>query len=1041
MYKLRCGLFILLLSVFFIQMAGFSQTPDSVDVTFYYKPGGNPSIVYLPGEFNNWGNNNGGVISDPQFAMAKDLASGVWHKTVRLRVGGPNPLPSPNSVPGAYQYKFNENGASNGWLPDPLNPRRNPNDNNNSYLFIKDPTIHYLLPNSTDAIGTVRTRFPEITAYIFPATSSSVDTASIALKIDNITHTNIGNRYNTAEKQLAFTFPNPLGDGVHELILTVQSSAGTQNSDTTTFTIQADVAQILSLPAETWKSSWRIQGAFFDATGGYDSTVTAAQILRIDSTWTVSATNGKVDTVLSLLEGDNYFRLRGDVGGQLQTSDSVNFIRKVNHSPSARIDITPNGSMIDLSAANSSDPDGQQLTFLWDEDPGNPEALGISGQTATEISVAKPAAFGEYYLELAAEDPDGNRDSTRAFFVVQADTPEVAAAGYADNPYWVKDGQIYLMFFKSFTAEGTIQAAIPHLDYIKAMGFNVIWVLPVMDVNGDIDNGVNIGYNIIDFYNVDPGYGSNQDFKDFVSEAHAMGLKVILDVTPNHTSREHPFAREARLFGNLSPYWNYYQTHFINHNTNGLGQCVTPEGIYYYCAFSDALLNYEWSDLDARNYMIDAYDYWVEEFGIDGYRFDVYWGPHRRYGDQYMGIPVRESLKHIKPDILLLGEDDGTGVGTEVLYADDGGGLDVSYDFKLYFNAIRSFSFTSASVNTLHGELYNGGFYPGENSYFLRFMESQDEDRISYVHNSFTKTMPLAAAVFTAPGMPLLYSGQEVGFGKGMGAPGEPDLNVRRRGVIDWNFPGKDVLQPHYQRLGQIRAQFPAFRQHKKDTNGDGQVNDQDESDFIRVTTGNGIVYAFLRPYPNENGFTVANFSGNPQTATMDLTTTGLKFSGGFDPNATYWVNNLYADTSYQRLGSELSAFSVTLAAYGSAIFSISTEEESVLLPTLPPLVSIDPGNGRAAPKFELFHNYPNPFNPETTVEFEIPFREHVKLSVYNILGQRVKTLADDVYQSGRHRLQWDGRNEQGERVASGIYILHIKAGSFARNQRMVLLR
>ena len=183
------------------------------------------------------------------------------------------------------------------------------------------------------------------------------------------------------------------------------------------------------------------------------------------------------------------------------------------------------------------------------------------------------------------------------------------------------------------------------------MGFNVIWVLPVTEIPGNVDNQINIGYNIIDFENVETSYGTNEDYKDFIEEAHSLGIKVIQDITPNHTGRLHPFAQEALLIGDFSQYWNYYQTEFIPHNTNGLGQCVTPEGIYYYCGFSDALLNYDWRDIDAKKYMVDVYDYWVREFGIDGYRFDVYWGPHRKYGERNMGIPVRSSLKHIKPDI------------------------------------------------------------------------------------------------------------------------------------------------------------------------------------------------------------------------------------------------------------------------------------------------------------------------------------------------------------------------------------------------------
>ena len=1041
MKRVLLALLFILFLIFTIPSLVFCQMEDSVDVSFYYKPSGNPTVVYLPGEFNNWGNNVGGVISNPLFAMTKDHSTGLWSKTVRLRVGGPNPVPNPSGgVIGAYQYKFNENGSSSGWLPDPLNPRQNPLDYNNSYLFIHNPTIHYLLPNSTLAIGVIRTRFPEITAYIFPSIQSSVDTSTITIRIDSVEYSQLGSYYDIAERKLAFTPPKPLGDGEHKLVLRARSSTGSLGADSTTFTLQADIAQILSLPAETWKGQWRLRGAFFRPDGGYDSTVTTAQILRPDTSWNVSVTNGRVDTVLNLLEGDNVFQLQAVVSEQTQISEPVIISRLVNHKPTAVIEINESALNLNIIGTNSTDPDGQSLTYMWHEDPNNPDILGIGGMTVGSFNLTVPVSAGEYYVELTVEDPDGNLDSSREFFTVQADSPQVQVAGYSDNPFWLKNGRIYLMFIKAFTPVGTIQAVIPNLNYIKAMGFNIIWVLPVMEIPGNVDNQVNIGYNIIDFLNVEESYGTNQDFQDFVTTAHNLGLKVILDVTPNHTGRDHPFAQEALTYRFLSPYWYYYQTQYINHNTNGLGQCVTPQGVYYYCGFSDALLNYNWSDLDARTYMIDVYKYWVSEFGVDGYRFDVYWGPHRRYGESYMGTPVRESLKHIKPDVLLLGEDDGTGVGTEVIYADDGGGLDMAYDFKLYFNQIRDFTFTSSGVNNLHNELDNSGYYPGKNSYFLRFMETQDEDRISYEYNSFEKTMPMATVIFTAPGVPMMYNGQEVGFGKGMGAPGEPDLNDRRRGIIDWNFAGRALLQPHYQRLAQIRSQFKAFSQHRLDTNGDGQVNSSDESDFVRISTGNSILYSFIRPYQDENGLTVVNFSNNPQSGTLNLVAAGLKFTGGFNPGAQYWVNDLYSDTSYQVLGSDLSGFSITLPGYGSVVYVISVSPQSVDIPPLPPLVSITGTKDRIS-DYRLFQNYPNPFNPSTNIQFELPHLSKVNLVIFDLLGRKVKTLINKSVTPGKYQVQWDGKNESGILVSSGIYILHFHAGTFEKNRRIILLK
>lgn len=193
--------------------------------------------------------------------MSKDPATGVWSKTVKLRVGGPLPLPAVNSISGAYQYKFYSDGN---WLPNPLNPRYNIN-NNNSYLYVKNPTIHYLLPNSTPALGIIRSRFSEISAYIFPDKNSSVDTSSIKIIIDEIEYTGTGHHYDPTTKLISFFPPQPLNNGLHKLMISAMSSLVSINSDSTTFTVQGGMVQFLIMTSETWKFFWRLQGAIFNS--------------------------------------------------------------------------------------------------------------------------------------------------------------------------------------------------------------------------------------------------------------------------------------------------------------------------------------------------------------------------------------------------------------------------------------------------------------------------------------------------------------------------------------------------------------------------------------------------------------------------------------------------------------------------------------------------------------------------------------------------------------------------------------------------------
>ena len=91
---------------------------------------------------------------------------------------------------------------------------------------------------------------------------------------------------------------------------------------------------------------------------------------------------------------------------------------------------------------------------------------------------------------------------------------------------------------------------------------------------------------------------------------------------------------------------------------------------------------------------------------------------------------------------------------------------------------------------------------------------------------------------------------------------------------------------------------------------------------------------------------------------------------------------------------------------------------------------------------FSLYANYPNPFNPTTTISYALPVRGKVKLAIYNLLGQQIRTLVNAEQPAGVHQVQWDGRNDAGKQVSSGIYFYQLKAGnSFLETKKMVLLR
>jgi glycosidase len=999
----RCGFLLLLQCTAFLAAA-----QDSVDVTFRYT---NPAIsqAWLVGEFNNWNNQAWQMTSAP---------GGLWTYRARLPVGG-NPNPPSVGVPGAWQFKFYYTGAGQ-WPGDPLDHHVNQGDNGDSFIYIKDPTIYQLRPNGP----AITAPSPVISAFLFPKVGASVDTSALLVTIDGTGYPVPGSAYDSATSLLAWA-PPPLPNGTHSVILSARSTGSGTNADTVSFTsLQTTFVTITTHGGYATRNPLRtVRGIVVD------TSVHRVSLVRNNrDTIIAPVTSGAFSVTDTLLEGRNTFRALADSAGATAASDSVTFTLFVNHAPDAEISFTDIGSSIIVSAGGSTDPDSGQsalLTSSWSADHANPAPLaGVDGASARTLTVPKPSKAGEYYLGLVARDPDGNADTTRNYFTLRPDR-SVIVPGYASNPGWAKEGRIYFLFPLAASAAGTINGAADKLQYIHDMGFSIVWMMPVMTNAARINNGSGPGYNIVDFYTVAPEYGTNQDFKAFIAKAHLLGLKVILDVTPNHSSWVHPWSVDAHQFHQDSRYWSWYEHTIIPHNDNGLGQSLDADGFAYYSGFSSQLLDLNWTDPDMRAEMINAYKYWIRETGLDGYRFDVYWGPHRRYGEAFMGRPVRQALKHIKPDILLLGEDDGTGGGTESIYADytggTPGGLDAAYDFKLYFNQIRGFGFTPGAVNSLHTEIDNSGFYPGPDALYMRFMESQDEDRITYFYSgsfaldaatTFQRTMPVASVIFTAPGIPMLWNGQEVGWGYGIN--GSKDARVRS--LINWNYPGKTLLTPHYQKLAWIRATFPAFSQHKRDTNGDGAVNASDSSDFVRVASSDGNLYAFLRPYADQNGLTVVNVSGGQVSATLNLAGAGLRFTG--TPPASLFLNDVYANTRLTVNTASLAAFPVNLAAYGTAVYTASITMDSLKIDN--PLVAVPESRGIPG-VFALDQNYPNPFNPNTVLGFELPETGRVRLAVYDILGREVAVLVDGVYPAGRNTVTFDGT-----RLASGVYLCRL---------------
>ena len=487
------------------------------------------------------------------------------------------------------------------------------------------------------------------------------------------------------------------------------------------------------------------------------------------------------------------------------------------------------------------------------------------------------------------------------------------------------------------------------------------------------------GYAITDYYGIEEDYGTPEDFAELAETAHSYGIKIILDQVLNHSSVEHPFMQDAIEFDEYSHYYDYYDRDASGNYT------------YYYDWLSLPNMNYD--NPDVWHYFIEMCKWWVTEYDVDGFRCDVAWGVQQRNPDFW--IEWRDELKKIKPEIFLLAE----ASGTDFTFYDYR--FDSAYDWNLHHEGIVNFQNMfpgPPSLNGLTNVITNYGFPYPQYHYPFRFMENHDEERyISY--NTPDETKLAASLLMTIPGIPMIYAGQEIG-------------TTSMRGQINWGTDPYDVAE-HYEHIIQVRNLFPAIR----------------SDDLIRLgNTQFSTVYSIGRYLPNEDPvISVMNFASWSQVVTITIPTSDWNIH----PDTLYCLNEFIGGSHVWMTGSQLATITTSIDAKKSRIYAIT--DSVVTLESKE--IDYQPG------RFALNQNYPNPFNPDCVIRFEIPSPMKVKLTVYNVLGQKVRLLEDAVLSAGVHTVRWDGKNDDGGDLSSGLYFYRMQTEDFNKTMKMILLK
>jgi cyclomaltodextrinase / maltogenic alpha-amylase / neopullulanase len=469
--------------------------------------------------------------------------------------------------------------------------------------------------------------------------------------------------------------------------------------------------------------------------------------------------------------------------------------------------------------------------YEWRARPGNPAPLYAVGSetpldaapaTGNQLTFQPPSVDGAYYVTLRAIDALGRADESTTVFRVR-DGAAQAVDLAREHPDWVDEAVIYGVVPFFFGSRG-FDDVTARLDEIAALGATVLWLSPITDAPED-----DFGYAVTDPFEVRERFGTEADLRELVDAAHARGLRVVMDFIPNHFSDEHDYYVDVASRGEASPYFDFF-------DRDEAGEVTT----YFNW---ENLKNLNYDNPEVQRYVIEAFAHWVRDLGIDGFRVDVSWGVRERAPEFWPRW--RAELKRIDPDLLLLAE----ASARDPYYVTQG--FDAAYDWTdglgkwAWFHAFEDRARTAAH---LRAALTNDGAGRPPDTLIFRFMNNNDTGARFITRYGIGRTRVAAAMLLTLPGIPGIYTGDEVGAAFEPYAEGPP---------ITWEDP--HGLRPYYTRLISLRRAEPALRTR----------------DLQLVETSHGeTVLAYLRPgaSPDESLLVLLNYGETPVRAALTRT-------------------------------------------------------------------------------------------------------------------------------------------------------------------------
>jgi 1,4-alpha-glucan branching enzyme len=555
-------------------------------------------------------------------------------------------------------------------------------------------------------------------------------------------------------------------------------------------------------------------------------------------------------------------------------------------------------------------------------------------------------------------------------------------------------------YHESSWTQHNFKDLIQLLPYYDSLGINCLELMPINDFAAVGSSGFSWGYDLNSDLALEPSYGNPADFKTLVDSAHGRGIAIIIDAVFNHLNGTGALWQMMPKLGS-NPYFKAYGS--IDPRPNE--------------STTDLFQDLDHWTTQTQEYVYSALKNWIDQYHVDGFRYDFTTGIGWDAGAPTKGVPgwtykiksdyggqIYQIAEHLSENPAIFG------------YSGLTGGWHESFRRRVFEEAAAA----DVPLDDIDSLVLGLGAYQGSDVPKLPFPYTSrtqpvnmtvDHDELTMLYQ-MTKYAGISDSVarlrdklyntfiFTSMGIPFLWEGMEHAEPRGW-ANSDARMSFR---PVQWNLGDSAFGQNHFQHFKKLifqRLHNPALYEGTKHT-------------LAKYGLPKTIVWGYDDSLSSAKVMIVANMRPGPQTLTNVPWLDSGTWYDIFD-QSTITVNGNSIDT-------------FIIPGFNVRVYSNKSNDMLLL--------GVNDKKGSLPVSYDLKQNYPNPFNPATQIEFSLKEKTHANLTIYDILGRQVATLVNGELAPGVHHATWYARN-----AASGVYFYRLSTPKFSAVQKMILAR